>query len=479
MEKHIRIRVGPSPTGDPHIGTAYIALFNYAFAKKYLGKIIIRIEDTDRSRSSKKSEFNILKYLRWLNLIWDEGPDIDGKYGPYRQSQRLNIYKNFSKILLKNGHAYWCSCDKKRLDKLRDTQKASNIATKYDKFCLQKTRKKVFRDILATPGIGVIRLNVPKNRITKFYDVIRGPISVHNSNIDDQILIKSDTFPTYHFASVIDDHLMKITHVIRGEEWISSTFKHIMIYRALNFLIPYFCHLPLLRLRNNKKISKRTYSNSLEYYKAIGIFPEVVVNFLGLVTISHKNKSDIFSIESFIYNFSLNSIVLGSPTFNISKLIWLNSKYIRERFTEQVLLKKVAYQMLSLSYIKNILAILRDRISRQVDFFQHSDFFFKKNIVRSVHSESIISNKIISVFLYKYILNILLKINYYSAFNIENVVKRLSRYYPVKKKKLIIAIKTILGSKKDAPPIFLIISIMGRQKFLSRITEYLFFISPQ
>ena len=172
MDKKIRIRVGPSPTGNPHIGTAYIALFNYTFAKKYLGKVIIRIEDTDRIRSNKKSEFLILKYLRWLKIIWDEGPDIEGQYGPYRQSQRLNIYKKFSKVLLKNGHAYWCSCTQKRLENIRNNKKNIGLATKYDKHCLQKPKYIILKEILSNPYGGVIRLNIFKNHVTKFYDIM-------------------------------------------------------------------------------------------------------------------------------------------------------------------------------------------------------------------------------------------------------------------------------------------------------------------
>lgn len=332
MSKTItRVRIAPSPTGSPHIGTAYIALFNYAFAKKNNGKFILRIENTDKRRSSIKNEQEIFKYLKWLNLDWDEGPNIGGRYGPYRQNQRLKIYQNYIKILLKKEKAYLCNCTKKRLENIKRQQKNLNQPTQYDQYCRYNRHPIKNKKINSF----VVRLKTPEFGTTKFYDLIRGFIEIQNSEIDDQVLLKQDNSPTYHLANVIDDHLMKITHVIRGEEWITSTAKHILLYSALRFNPPIFIHLPLIRNPNKSKISKRNNPVTLKYFQESGYFPEALLNFLGLIAFSFGDNKEMFTLNEFIQNFSIKKITLGEPVFNINKLIWLNGKYLRKKKNKQ------------------------------------------------------------------------------------------------------------------------------------------------
>ena len=264
FDKEIRVRIAPSPTGDPHVGLAYVTLFNYVFAKKYDGKVVLRIEDTDQSRSKASSEERIMASLRWLDLEWDEGPDVGGEYGPYRQSERKKIYREHVDTLLSKGFAYRCFCSEDRLKSLREEQKQKNARHGYDGKC----RELDSAEAEARERNGescVVRLKIPKEGKSSFVDELRGEIEFDVSQMDDQILLKSDGMPTYHLANVVDDHLMRISHVIRAEEWISSTPKHILLYTALGWEQPTFVHLPLLRNPDHSKISKRKNPTSVEF----------------------------------------------------------------------------------------------------------------------------------------------------------------------------------------------------------------------
>ena len=280
-DKPVKVRIAPSPTGPPHVGTAYVALFNYVFAKQNNGKFVLRIEDTDQTRSTKESELAIYESLRWLGLQWDEGPDIGGDCGPYRQSERAEIHQEYARKLIEMGAAYYCFCTPERLEKMRALQRAAKKPSKYDRHCLKLSEEEI-KQKLANGEKAVIRLKMPSEGITIINDYLRGEISFENQKIDDQILLKSDGFPTYHLANVVDDHLMGITHVMRAEEWIPSTPKHIAMYNAFGWEPPVFCHLPLLRNKDKSKISKRKNPTSLTYYQRAGYLPETLLNFLAL-----------------------------------------------------------------------------------------------------------------------------------------------------------------------------------------------------
>ena len=321
------------------MGTAYMALFNLAFAKKHGGKMILRIEDTDQSRSSKKSEDAILSSLNWLGLHWDEGPDCGGDFGPYRQSERLNLYKEAIKKLVDAGYAYPCFCTAERLTELRKKQVENKETPRYDGHCLNLSEEEIEKKIKAGEKY-VYRLKVPDDGVCRFNDELRGDVQFDWKQIDHQIIQKSDGFPTYHLASIVDDHHMGITHVIRGEEWINSTPKHILLYEGLGWEPPVFAHLPLLRNPDKSKLSKRKNPTSIDYYKDVGFLPEAVVNYLGMMGYTLPDQREIFDINEMSENFDIKRMSLGGPIFDIKKLKWLNGRYLREKLTPEEILRE-------------------------------------------------------------------------------------------------------------------------------------------
>src|SRR6202789_3611726 len=278
----IRVRIAPSPTGDPHVGTAYIGLLNYLYARQRGGKFVLRIEDTARTRFVSPPEQMIFDSLKWVGLTWDEGPDVGGPYGPYRQSERTEIYREHAEILLANGHAYRSFETAEELEAMRQQQIAAKTPPRYNGAHRHLTSEQI-ASYLAEGRPYPIRLKVPENPSTTFRDELRNDITFDHNNVDDQVLLKSDGYPTYHLANVVDDHLMHITDVIRAEEWISSTPKHVLLYKAFGWQLPRFWHMPLLRNLDKSKISKRKNPVSLIYYRQAGFLPEAVINFLGLM----------------------------------------------------------------------------------------------------------------------------------------------------------------------------------------------------
>ncbi len=324
----VKTRIAPSPTGDPHVGTAYIALFNLAFAKKNGGDFILRIEDTDQTRSTPESEEMIFETLKWLGLDYSEGPDVGGDTGPYRQSERFHLYGDYARKLVEDGKAYYCFCTRDRLEKLRERQKAMKQAPGYDGHCRSLTEEEIKAKLEAGEPY-VIRLKMPYEGETVIKDRLRGEVRFENNKIDDQVLLKADGFPTYHLANVVDDHLMNITHVIRAEEWIASTPKHIQLYRAFGWEEPEFIHMPLLRNQDKTKISKRKNPVSLNWYRDEGYLKEGLVNFLGLMGYSFGENKEIFSLQEFIDNFNIDNVSLGGPVFDLVKLGWVNNQHMR------------------------------------------------------------------------------------------------------------------------------------------------------
>ncbi len=370
----VRTRIAPSPTGDPHVGTAYVALFNYAFAKKHGGQFLLRIEDTDRERSSAASESMIFEALRWLGLRWDEGPDLGGPHGPYRQSERSAIYREHAATLVARGAAYPCFCTRERLDALREEQKAKKTNFGYDGHCRALPREEAARRTAAGES-HVIRLAMPETGETVVRDLLRGEVRFENAQVDDQVLLKSDGFPTYHLGVVVDDHLMGITHVIRAEEWLSSLPKHVTLYQGFGWQLPVFCHLPLLRNADRSKISKRKNPVSLNFYRRAGYLPEVMLNYLALMGWAMPDEREEFSLEEFVEHFTLEKISLGGPVFDVAKLAWLNGKYLRRLSPEQ-LLARLRGQLLSDDYLRSVLPLVQERIETLEGFFEYASFFF-------------------------------------------------------------------------------------------------------
>lgn len=373
--RRIRTRVAPSPTGDPHVGTAYVALANYAFAKRYGGDFILRIEDTDQQRSTLESESAILRALRWSGLSWSEGPDVGGPYGPYRQSERSDIYKHFANLLLEAGKAFRCFCTPNRLETMRATQRAAGVPQKYDGTCL-KYSPAVAAQRAAERQPFVVRMKVPDSGLCTVKDLVRGDVFFEYGSIDMQVLLKSDGLPTYHLANVVDDHLMMITHVIRGEEWLSSAPKHLLLYEYLGWEAPYLIHLPLLRNQDKSKLSKRKNPTGILFYKGMGYLPEALMNALSLLLSPlHHDETEIFSIDELSQRLDLRRISPAGPVFDAKKLDWLNGIYLRSCDTSE-LIKKIEAWAFEPTRIRHIVEMAKTRIERLSDLGDVAAFLF-------------------------------------------------------------------------------------------------------
>ena len=370
----VRTRIAPSPTGDPHVGTAYIALFNRCFAHQHGGKFVLRIEDTDTQRSSKKSEQDILDALRWLGLTWDEGPGCEGECGPYRQSERTEIYKTHIQQLLANGTVFNCFCSAERLQQVRQRQMQEQQQTGYDGHCLKLTKEEITAKLDKRVD-HVVRLKVPAEGECEFEDLLRGTVSIGWSQVDMQVLIKSDGRPTYHFANVVDDHLMQISHVIRGEEWINSTPKHLLLYQYFGWQEPVFCHMPLLRNPDKSKLSKRKNPTSIGYYQAMGYLPAALLNYLGMMGWTMPGGEEKFSLAEMTANFDITRVSLGGPVFDTKKLDWLNGKYIREDLDDAEFVKQFAQWAFNPEKLKRMVPLVKQRIERFSDVAALGGFF--------------------------------------------------------------------------------------------------------
>jgi glutamyl-tRNA synthetase len=375
-----RTRIAPSPTGDPHVGTAYVALFNLALARKAGGQFILRIEDTDRQRSHPASEGMIFEALQWLGLAWDEGPDVGGPYAPYRQSERSGIYREHADVLIRKGAAYPCFCTPERLAALREEQKARKAAVMgYDGLCRRLDPAEAARRREGGEPY-VVRLAMPDADSMVVTDLLRGEVRFERPQMDDQVLLKSDGLPTYHLANVVDDHLMKISHVVRAEEWLSSLPKHVQLYRSFGWEMPIFCHLPLLRNADRSKISKRKNPVSLNHYRRAGYLPEAMLNFLALMSFSMPDGRDEFTLAEFIDAFELERISLGGPVFDLEKLTWLNGRYLRHLSTEQMI-ARLRGHLLSDEYLAQVIPLCRERVDTLEAFFDYASFFFMGELV--------------------------------------------------------------------------------------------------
>ncbi len=332
----VRTRIAPSPTGDPHVGTAYIALFNLCFARQHGGQFLLRIEDTDQTRSTPESEQAILDSLRWLGIEWDEGPDVGGEHGPYRQSERMGIYRQYADELVAKGHAFYCFATAEELDEMRREQQARGETPKYDGRGLTLSEAEVQRRLAASEPY-VIRMKIPEQGSCRVQDMLRGEIEIEWSQVDMQVLLKADGMPTYHLANVVDDHLMGITHVIRGEEWINSAPKHLKLYEYFGWQAPVLCHLPLLRNPDKSKLSKRKNPTSILYYQRVGYLPEALLNYLGRMGWSMPDEREKFSLAEMQAHFDINRVSLGGPIFDVEKLSWLNGLWIREDLSDEQL----------------------------------------------------------------------------------------------------------------------------------------------
>ncbi|HKE38121.1 MAG TPA: glutamate--tRNA ligase [Candidatus Baltobacteraceae bacterium] len=363
----VRTRIAPSPTGDPHVGTAYVGLINYCFAKKNAGEFILRIEDTDQQRSTAESERAILEALHWCGLTWDEGPDVGGPHGPYRQSERSTIYREYVDKLLEAGHAFKCFCTPARLEEMRVAQRAAGQPSRYDGLCLSYDAAEVARREAAGEPY-VVRMKVPDRGTCVVDDLRRGPIEFEYKSVDMQVLMKSDGLPTYHLANVVDDHLMEITHVFRGEEWVSSAPKHLLLYEYFGWEPPKLMHLPLLRNPDKSKLSKRKNPTGILFYRRMGYLPEALMNFLGLLAnAAHEGEDELMDLAHMVKRFEIEHVPIGGPVFDVPKLDWINARYIRERLDPATFVERVREWAITPELLTRIAELAQPRIERLSD----------------------------------------------------------------------------------------------------------------
>jgi len=380
-----RVRFAPSPTGYLHVGGLRTALYNYLYAKRFNGKFILRIEDTDRNRYVEGAVEKLIDSLKWCGLEFEEGPGKDGGFGPYTQSERLSIYKEHVDNLIAQGHAYYCFCTPERLEALREEQQRLKLPqAKYDKHCLSLSETEV-KEKLASGAPFVVRLNVPADKKIYFKDIVRGDVEFDSSVVDDQVLLKSDGYPTYHLANVVDDHLMAITHVIRGEEWLSSTPKHVLLYDFFGWDRPQFAHLPLLLNPDKSKLSKRQGDVAVEDYRDKGYLKEALVNFVALLGWTAGDDQEFYYLNELVEKFSLERVNKAGAVFNVEKLNWLNAEHLRKKSKEeliQLVKAEIPYSdykeiLFSDELISQIIDSMLERVSFAKEFLTKAEYLFK------------------------------------------------------------------------------------------------------
>jgi glutamyl-tRNA synthetase len=384
-DRSVRVRIAPSPTGYFHIGSARTALFNWLFARHHQGKFIVRVEDTDQARYYPEAVPDLVDSLRWLGLDWDEGPEVGGDYGPYFQSQRLDLYQRYSNGLLAQGDAYHCYCSPERLAAMREEQRAKKQDVGYDRHCRFLTVEQRAR-YEAAGAAPVVRLKAPLEGATSFDDVLYGTISVDNHTLDDLVLLKSDGFPTYHLANVVDDHLMEISHIMRGDEWLPSVPKHVLLYRALGWELPVYAHLPLILAPTGKgKLSKRHGGVEVREFRRAGYLPEAMVNYLARVGWSYDDKTEIFSRDELIRYFDLSGVNSSPARFSYERLEWMNGYYIRQLDDRDLAARLVPFMAgagleVTDEGLVPIVPLVQERLKTLADVVDWAGFFFESKL---------------------------------------------------------------------------------------------------
>lgn len=482
----VRARFAPSPTGYVHIGSLRTALYNYLYAKKNNGKYILRIEDTDQNRFVEGAIEGMIASMAWAGINHDEGAVIEngrltqkGDYGPYIQSERLPIYQEYIQRLLDSGDAYYCFCSKERIDEVREKQREAGLTPKYDGHCQRLTPEEVAGKKAAGEEF-VIRLKLPKNKDIVFNDIVRGTVTVNTEDMDDQVLIKADGFPTYHFAVVVDDYLMGITHVIRGEEWLISTPKHIYLFEAFGWKAPQYVHLPNILNADKKKLSKRQGDVAVEDFVKKGYLPEALVNYIALVGWSPEDNQEIFTMEELEEKFSLERVSKSGGVFDVNKLNWVNSHYIKEAPVERItdlaiphLIEKgyVKADEVEAKYnwLKDMVEVLKESISYVAEVTDKVDIFFKTEIApEDEEAEELLKvdhmGQLLEVFLQK--------VEAVEEIDLEfgkRVFKEIQKETGIKGPQLFKPIRVAITGKAHGPDINMVIKVLGKQNLISRI----------
>jgi glutamyl-tRNA synthetase len=479
MNKQVRVRFAPSPTGFPHVGNIRTALFNWLFARHTGGVFIVRIEDTDVARKVEGALEAILDGLRWLGLNWDEGPEVGGKYGPYFQSQRLDLYRQAAKKLVEQGDAYYCYCSPQRLKQMREEQTRKKRPLGYDRHCRYLSDEERARK--EAEGITpVVRFKMPLEGQTSFTDIIWGEVVVENSTLDDYVLLKSDGYPTYHLANVVDDHFMEISHVLRAEEWLSSIPRHKLLYQALGFEMPLLAHLPMILGPDRSKLSKRHGAVSITEYQEQGYLPEAMVNFLALLGWSLDDKTDIIARDDLVKHFSLERISKTAAIFNHEKLDWMNGVFLRELGQEELLRKIMPFLEKGLpetvkrpipeEYVRRIVPLIRERINTLAEAATYADFFFLDEL--EYDASLLIGKKITAETTLKALKAAQERLSLLESFDhdsLEVTLRPLAEDMGLKAGQLFSPLRVAITSRTAAPPLFETMVVLGKERCLKRI----------
>ena len=467
MERNIRTRFAPSPTGYLHIGNARTAIMNWLYARHTGGRFVLRIEDTDRERSTEASELSIFKDLKWLGLNWDEGPDVGGNYGPYRQSERIGIYQKYLKQLQKIDKVYPCYCTPEELEARRKELLKQGKSIQYDGKCRNLTlaQRKQFEDEGRKP---VFRFKVEEEEIS-FLDLAKGEISFQGENIGDFVVVRSDGMPMYNFACTVDDHLMKISHVIRGDDHISNTPRQLLLYLAFGWQPPTFAHIPMILGKDRIRLSKRHGATSVSQYREMGYLPEALLNFLSLLSWSSESGDEILSVSRLIKEFSFDRISKTAPIFDIEKLDWMNGVYIRnlklEKLAELIfpVLQKAGYPVSSIEEIKPIASLLREHLERISQAGEKSKIFFQKEVVPQNEAAVILrkpeAKKVFSEFLKE-----MASVEQWNADVFMMVMKKVQTKLGIKGKDLWMPVRAALTGEIHGPELPKIAEILGYEK---------------
>ena len=473
MDNAVRVRFAPSPTGFLHVGGLRTALYNFLFARHAGGKFILRVEDTDQNRKVEGAMENLIETLHWSGVDYDEGPNKGGPFGPYIQSERVAIYRDHARRLLNDGNAYYCFCSPERLAQVRQRQVEMNMPPSYDRHCRDLPRE----DSMKRAAAGephVVRMKVPIGGEMTFDDLIRGHVTIAYKVLDDQVLLKSDGYPTYHLAVVVDDHLMQISHVIRGEEWISSTPKHILLYQYFRWSQPAFAHLPLLLNPDRTKLSKRQGDVAVEDYRAKGYLRDAIVNFVAFLGWNPGDEREIFSMDDLIKEFTLERVGKAGAVFNIEKLNWLNQQHVRRESNEALagtvltLINERGMSVPDTSYVLRVVALMKERVTFVKDYVEFGDYFFKEPETydaegRKKYWEPETSGRILSL------ADRLHGLDEFNHDSIEESVKAFAEQSGIKPAKLIHPTRLAVSGRSVGPGLYEMMELIGREKVVERM----------
>lgn len=484
MSGTVRVRFAPSPTGFLHLGGARTALFNWAFARKNGGVFILRIEDTDLTRSTEESVRVILESLKWLGLFWDEGPEVGGPYGPYFQSQRLHLYREYAEKLKESGYAYECFCTPEELKARKEAVIAQGKSWRYDRKCLALSARE--REALHEEGRKpVLRFRIPEGTTT-FVDMLRGEVTFDNDELDDFVIMKSDGMPTYNFACVVDDALMRITHVIRGDDHISNTPRQVLLYKALGFPCPEFAHIPMILGKDRTRLSKRHGSPSVTYYRDMGYLPEAMVNYLARLSwATGEEEKEIFTREEIIERFSLEQVTKHAAVFDLDKLNWMNSVYLRN--ADPVRVRDILLEILKrngvvtedactpefLAYCTEVVLLMRERIRYVAQILEDAPYFFTEDYAYDPEAVEAVLRKDGVPEILRVSLDVLRGLATFDAASIEAAIRAAAENRGVKAAQFIHPLRVAVSGKRVGPGLFELLAVLGRERVLARIARTL------